>query len=87
MASFSQITDEKLNALKFIVQRQQQNQMLSERTVKNTNVFVGTLVNLFVPNTIHLSSLHTALILLKHYILTFDILPYDQARSIMRQIR
>jgi hypothetical protein len=58
-----------------------------QRQSKKTQAFVGVIVNLFVPNALRLMNLHSALVLLKHNILTFDVLPLAQARSIMKQIR
>jgi hypothetical protein len=87
MASYTKLADQKFDALKYIVERQQSNMQIATAAIKSSQAFIGSLINLFLPNALHLSNLHRALVLLKHNILTFDILPYAQARSIMRQIR
>jgi hypothetical protein len=87
MASYTKMADQKFEALRYIIERQQYNAQMGTASVKNTQAFVGALVNLFIPNALHLMNLHSALVLLKHNILTFDVLPLAQARSIMKQIR
>jgi hypothetical protein len=87
MASFSQIVSKKFDAHKYIIERQQLNQQIGEKATKSTQVLVGTLVNLFLPNALHLVNLHNSLIRLKHNILTFDVLPYAHARSVMNNIK
>jgi hypothetical protein len=44
-------------------------------------------MNLFIPNVIHLTHVHTALSLLKHNILTFDLIPLAYAEKIYSQIK
>jgi hypothetical protein len=87
MASYTKLTDQKFEALRYIIERQQYNAQIGTASVKSTQTFVGALVNLFIPNALHLMNLHSALVLLKHGILTFDVLPLAQAKSIMKQIR
>jgi hypothetical protein len=87
MASYTKLADQKFEALKYIIERQQYNAQIGTASVRKTQTFVGALVNLFIPNALHLMNLHSALVLLKHNILTFDVLPLEQARSIMKQIR
>lgn len=87
MASYSRITDQKFEALKIILERQSLNYKIGEAANKKTSVFVGVLATLLIPNSLHLMTLHSALILLKHNILTFDILPFEQARSILQEIQ
>jgi hypothetical protein len=87
MASYSKMTDQKFEALKYIIERQQYNAQMGAAALKSTQVFVGVLTNLFLPNALHLTNLRHALVLLKHNILTFEVLSLTQARAIMRQIK
>jgi hypothetical protein len=87
MASYTKITDQKFEALKYIIERQQYNAQMGAAAVKSTQVFVGVLTNLFLPNALHLTNLRHALVLLKHNILTFEVSSLTQARAIMRQIK
>jgi hypothetical protein len=87
MASYTKLSNQKFEALKYIIERQQYNAQMGSASVRKTQAFVGAIVNLFIPNALHLMNLHSALVLLKHNILTFDVLPLAQARAIMKQIR
>jgi hypothetical protein len=87
MASYTKLSDQKFEALRYIIERQQYNAQMGSASVRKTQAFVGAIVNLFIPNALHLMNLHSALVLLKHNILTFDVLPLAQARSIIKQIR
>jgi hypothetical protein len=87
MASYTKLADQKFEALKYIIERQQYNAQIGTASVRKTQAFVGALVNLFIPNALRLMNLHSALVLLKHNILTFDVLPLEQTRSFMKQIR
>jgi hypothetical protein len=87
MASYSKVADQKFDAIKYILERQQYNQYLGEQSVRRTQVFVGLLANLFLPNAIHLPNVRSSLILLKHNVMTFDILPFSHAKLIMQEIK
>jgi hypothetical protein len=87
MASYSHLTDKKFEAIKAIVERQQINSNLMGRAVTNTQFLTATMMNLFIPNVIHLTHVHTALSLLKHNILTFDLIPLAHAEQIYSQIK
>jgi hypothetical protein len=87
MASYTKMTDQKFEALKYIIERQQYNAQMGAAALKSTQVFVGVLTNLVLPNALHLTNLRHALVLLKHNILTFEILSLTQARVIMKQIK
>lgn len=88
MASFSQVTNDKFNAIQHIITRIQQQETLFETRTNYMQYHFATYVTgLVLPTAMHLANLHSALVLLKNNILTFDILPYDQAQKIMRQIK
>jgi hypothetical protein len=86
MASYSRLAEKKFEALKYIVERQQTNTAFAERAMRNMQLLTGSLINVFLPNALHLTSLHSSLTLLKHKILTYEILPPNHASSIMQQI-
>jgi hypothetical protein len=87
MASYSHLTDKKFDAIEAIVEHQQINSNLMGRAVTNTQFLTATMMNLFIPNVIHLTHVHTALSLLKHNILTFDLILLAYAQKIYSQIK
>lgn len=65
MASYTKLADQKFEALKYIVERQQSNMQVATAAIKSSQAFIGSLVNLFFPNSLHLSNLHSPLVLFK----------------------
>jgi hypothetical protein len=87
MASYSRVTDQKIDALKYILQHQSHNSDILTRTLRDAEAGILAMLNSFLPNADQLLTLQTSLILLKHNILTFNILPYSQARVLLSEIK
>ena len=87
MASYSTITNEKFKTLKLIMERQQQNDLIRDRSVLSMQHYNSLLTTVLLPNMMHIMSLRNSLLLLKSKIITYDILPAATSTLLLRQIQ
>jgi hypothetical protein len=87
MASFSQITNEKFQALDTIIRKQQLEGQLLRHRSDNTLQLMSYFSAVLLPNLLQLTSLQDSLLLLKSKIITYHLLPLTHARNIWAQIK
>jgi len=87
MSSYARVTESKFEALKYITQRLQNASAFADKAIKNAQLLMASVMNVYLPSLIQLHDLYQSLILLKHDILTFQILSFEQAKVIFQQIQ
>lgn len=87
IVSLSINTESKFQAVNKIMERQQHNDIIRDRFAQTMQHWISGLVNVLLPNMAELQKLHNSLLLLKHKILTYDILPYKYANHIMNGVK
>jgi hypothetical protein len=92
LSSYSQITDSKIDALKTITQQLRVQSMSLLSSVRDQKIHLQLLTATLL-DTINsdeyadqLVLLHSSLLMLKHHFLTFDLLPFEQAKELIQQI-
>jgi hypothetical protein len=92
LSSYSQITDSKIDALKIITQQLRVQSMSLLSSVRDQKIHLelltATLLDAINSDDYadQLVLLHSSLLMLKHHFLTFDLLPFEQAKELIQQI-
>jgi hypothetical protein len=92
LSSYSQVTDAKIEALKTITQQLRVHSMSLLSSVKDQKIYLqhltATLLDAinYAGYADQLVVLHNSIIMLKHHFLTFDLLPFEQAKELIQQI-
>jgi hypothetical protein len=92
LSSYSQVSDAKIEALKTITQQLRVHSMSLLTSVKDQKMYLqhlaATLLDAinYARHGDELVLLHNSILMLKHHFLTFDLLPFEQAKELIQQI-
>ena len=86
LASYSKLTENKFDALRFIINEQEQEHHNRDLLLLNAVNAVAVLINSFIPMELNMISLRTAILLLAKGQITSDILPSDHASRVLADI-
>jgi hypothetical protein len=92
LSSYSQITDSKIDALRNITQQLRVHSISLLSTVRDQKIHLQHLTATLLDAincagyADQLILLHESILMLKHHFLTFDLLPFEQAKELIQQI-
>jgi hypothetical protein len=87
LASYSRVNDQKISSLYNIIRNTRAHQDAIARVLEDREIAMLTLLNTYMANSDELLMLRNALNFLQINVLTFDILPMEQASRLLAQIQ